>query len=548
MRLLNIFIAFAMLNLSLQGAVVNKQCTYSGETEFFPVGDQRGNSILTKKEVHADCNITISAQGPCKKWEDKDTEFFLDPADYNTYKSNNYNGALGSALAIMGAYDQIGHFWSGWHGYCEKGTKYDFSWAQDPMFWASLVMGSLIEGSNTQGDVLEGSMDSVTDAAGNAWSSLAISEGLDLGQNFGACLLSAGVDLGTSVYKYFKPDDAVECDPVDEFCDEYNEPQEADIMTLDESQYNDLISEHPEYSKYITVLDSQDGIVTVAFKPISKIEGLDKKSQEEMEKAKSKMKKIQFEISSAITAVKMAACAMSDGDMGTGTSYDPSTGNRFSVKKGIGMAINSLPADWLGPFGSIIKAGLKVVLEFLTSFKDIDTCHNEKDAKEAGSRHLKTYETLPYNLCQFTEKTCAQEKFFGSGCGLDAYHYCCYDQMLTKILVAQIKAQLGRDWAHCTGITLKDLNFVSFRQCTEDDKKLGFDGTKIVLKYNVDNEVISPKGWNDGKWLNSYQHKAKCIDLTEFKKYLESTFSQDIDFSDFDRIFKETGNQKDYLP
>ena len=187
-------------------------------------------------------------------------------------------------------------------------------------------------------------------------------------------------------------------------------------------------------------------------------------------------------------------------------------------------------------------------MEFINSFKHIDTCNDEEDAKEAGSRHLKTYQTLPYNLCQFTEKTCAQKKFLGGGCGLHAFHYCCYDQMLTKILVAQIKAQLGRDWAHCTGITLRDLNFVSFRQCTKEDMKAGFDGTKIVLEYDEDDNLVSPAGWSDAKWLESFQHKRKCIDLTEFKKYLEATFSQDIDFSDFDRIFTDTSEQIDPLP
>jgi len=219
-----------------------------------------------------------------------------------------------------------------------------------------------------------------------------------------------------------------------------------------------MIADNPEYADYIEILDSQDGILTVRFKPINKMEGIEEKSQEEMEKMKEKMKNIQFAISSAMVAAKMASCIATDGGMGTGSSYSSDTGDRFSVKDGIGMGINALPAEWLGPYGALIKAALKVVLELLTS----------------------------------TQETCAQKKFFGGGCGLDAFHYCCYDQMLTKILVAQIKAQLGRDWAHCTGITLRDLNFVSFRQCTQTDMQSGFDGTKIVLKYDEDNKLVSP--------------------------------------------------------
>jgi len=555
-NLITVFLTISMLNINiipflttpLQAGVVSQECVYSGETDFFPVGDQRGNSLLTKKEIYRDCNITITSQGPCKKWEEKNTEFFLDPSDYNTYKTNNNNGALGEMLAAIGAYDQIGHFWSGWHGYCERGTKYDFSWASDPMFWASLAMGALLEGTGDSDSVLHGSMNSVNNSVGNAFEGLASSIGMKVGENFGTCLVSAGVDMAGNIYNYFKPDDSGDCDPVDEFCEEDNQPTEEDIMTIDQTQYDDMIADNPEYADYIEILDSQDGILTVRFKPINKMEGIEEKSQEEMEKMKEKMKNIQFAISSAMVAAKMASCIATDGGMGTGSSYSSDTGDRFSVKDGIGMGINALPAEWLGPYGALIKAALKVVLELLTSFKHIDTCYDEDDAKEAGSRHLKTYETLPYDLCQLTQETCAQKKFFGGGCGLDAFHYCCYDQMLTKILVAQIKAQLGRDWAHCTGITLRDLNFVSFRQCTQTDMQSGFDGTKIVLKYDEDNKLVSPAGWSDAKWLESFQHKKKCIDLTEFKKYLEATFSQDIDFSDFDRIFKDTSEQIDPLP
>jgi len=545
-----IALSIALSTQSFAG-IVSQECNYSGETDFFPVGDQRGNTLLTKKEIHRDCNITISTQGACKKWEDKPTEFFLDPSDYNTYKTNNYNGAMGSMLSSIGAYDQIGHLWSGWHGYCEKGTKTDFSWANDPMFWASLVMSTIMEGSQEGGFLsgTSGDFSSVTKSAGTAWQSLGAKVGMKLSKSFGTCLVSAGVDMSKNLYNYFKGDDAEGCDPVDEFCEEQNQTTEDDIMTIDQTQYDDMIADNPDYADYIQILDSQDGILTIRFKPMNQMEGIEQKSQDEMQKMKEEIKTLQFEISSAIVAVKMAACGFSGGATGgTPSVGNPATGGKFSVKDGIGTAINAIPAEWLGPYGALIKAALSVILEFATSFKDIDTCYNEDDAKEAGSRHQKTYETLPYGLCQLTATSCAEKKFFGSGCGLDAFHYCCYDQMLTKILVAQIKAQLGRDWAHCTGITLRDLNFVSFRQCTASDMQSGFDGTKIVLKYDEDNNLVSPAGWSDAKWLDSFQHKKKCIDLTEFKKYLEATFSQDIDFSDFDRIFQDTSEQIDPLP
>jgi len=548
-------LSFVLVSQSFAG-VVKQECVYSGETDYFPIGDERGHSVLTKKEIHRDCNITITTQGPCKEWEEKTSTWYLDPSKYNTYQSNNNAGAIGEILSTIGAYDQIGHLWSGWKGYCEKGTKYDFSWASDPMFWASMAMSVIMEGSQDGGFLSKTSvgnaMNNATEAAGNAWAGLAEKVGATVAdpKMWGKCLVSAGVDMASAAYNYFSDDDPVGCDPVDEFCEEENNNVEEDsVMTIDQSQYDDLIADNPEFAEYIVILGEEDGILTIRFKNPNEMPDAENKSQEEMEKLREKMKNMQFAISSGLTAIKMAACGLSGGKTGSSPSMGASdTGERFSVKDGVGMAINAIPAQWLGPYGALIKAGLAIALEFATSFQHINTCNDEEDAKAAGSRHLKTYQSLPYNLCRLTMKTCAQKKFIGSGCGLDAYHYCCYDQVLTKVLIAQIKAQLGRDWAHCTGITLRDLNFVSFRQCTDSDKQAGFDGTSIVLRYNEDGDLVSPAGWTDAKWLESYQHKKKCVDLTEFKQYLEATFSQDIDFSDFDAIFQDMSSQIEPLP
>ena len=547
-KIINIVLIFSLIAMDINAGIVSQTCNYSGETNFFPVGDQRGNTLLIKKEIHRDCNVTISTQGSCKKWEDKDTKFFLDPSQYNTYKSNNNNGAMGSMLAAIGAYNQIGHIWSGWHGYCQKGLKYDFSWASDPMFWASLAMGAVLD-SGSSGSVMKGTLNKVESSTQSAWNSLGASVGMTITEKSAGCIVSAGVNLAGNLYSYFSGNGKVPCDPVDDFCTKQNnKPTENDIMTVDQTQYNAMIAQNPKYANYIEILGSQNGILTIRFKPMNKMPGVVKDSQEQMQKLKQEMKKIQFAISSALLATKLATCISTGGGMGMGTSYNSNPGTKFNATDGIGMAINALPASWLGPYGALIKAALKIALAFATSFKHINSCDNKTDAQAAGSRDLKTYESLPYGLCQLTETSCAQKNFIGSGCGLHAFHYCCYDQVLTKDLVAQIKAELGRDWAHCTGITLRDLNFVSFRQCTAADKKAGFDGTKIVLKYNANGKLVSPAGWTDSKWLDSFQHKRKCIDLGPFKKYLQSKFSQNIDFKDFDRIFSDTKSQINPLP
>ena len=79
--------------------------------------------------------------------------------------------------------------------------------------------------------------------------------------------------------------------------------------------------------------------------------------------------------------------------------------------------------------------------------------------------------------------------------------------ILTKVLVVKLKAQLGRDWTHCTGISLRDLNYVSFRQCTDAEKASGLDG-------GIENQT----GAKDGSYdpTQTFQYQNKCVDLTEF--------------------------------
>lgn len=550
-------------------AGIEEFCVDNGKDQFFPVGDERGNSVLVKEEVHQTCTLSIKTQGACLEWETKTENNDLSGTNYNSFRSSNFEDAFGSLLAVMSAYDQLEHLWSGWHGYCEKGTKHDFSWASDPFFWASLMAQVIMDGSAKPTEINTGSIDfgsniakessmssggflydttigqSYNNMMGNLdsmWSSLGSSLGMKLGENMGKCLMAAGLDMASALYSGFtnNPNENY-CDPVDEFCDdEMQTTSEGDVMTMDKQVYDDFITQHPEAAEYLILISEDDGIVTVRYKKVSEMDGFDGMSQDELNALKEKMRNMMMLIKIGLAAGKLALCGFTGGSWGSTNNIQFGGNNSagtFSVKDGAGMAINLIPASWLGPYGALIKAAMAIMLEFIYSFKKINTCDDEDDANEAGTRHKKTQESLPYNLCKQTDEKCVQKKFLGSGCGLTGYDYCCYDQILTKILVTQLKAQLGRDWAHCTGITLRDLQFVSFRQCTAYDKTFGVDGANVVLKYNVEGKLTNPY---DPK--TSYQYIRKCIDLTEFKEYMEATINKDIDFSDFDSVFDDLQN------
>lgn len=553
-KLLSIFLSVSLIGFSNLSAVetVVEDCVVTSTEKFFPVGDERGVKVLTKTESNRDCNITKTIQGACIEWEQRIDKYTIKPTDYNVYRSNNNEGSVGSLFGMAGAYDQLEHLWSGWKGYCEEGTKTNFDWATDPMYWGMLAMSTALDyasagtgassvASNATEEAaktgLEKSLEAGLEAAKTAIQEMALQVGMKIGPAAAGCILSAGINMAGAAYDYLRPADEVPCDPVDEFCTKAAEAtEESDAITMDRQDYEDIIEANPEYAEYIIILDEEDGILTVRYKKPGEIDGAENLNLEQTKELEAKMKKIMLAVDTALVALKMATCigtsAFAGGTIiegaggGLNTNADHG-GSPTSVANVASSAVGMVPSSIMGPYGPLIKAGMQVAIDIATSFESIDSCGNNKDAIAQGTRHEKTQEALEYNLCHHVDTFCAEKGLFG-GCALDAYDYCCYDQLLTKILVEQMKAQLGRDWAHCTGISLRDINFVSFRQCEDAEMSNGFDGSKRVGYYDP---------------MQSFQYKNKCIDLTEFKEYLKAQMGEDIDMTDFDNLFNDIKTQ-----
>lgn len=579
------------LSNSVNGTVV---CDTPVVTEYFPLGDTRGVTLLTKKEEVRNCEVTIIEQGKCLRWSETEVDRSITPGKYDTYSSKNYGDTLGELLAALGAYDQIEHIWSGWKGYCEIGTKSDFSWAEDPMFWASMAMSFLMQSTTPAEPGVEGSGGFLTDtpvgegvngAANSAGTTIgdvsqstgsdalsngaenagqqALDTGLDNGSitsaaqwdsaiqagtetfytNIGRCVMAAGFEVLTTAYEFTadKDNGGLECDPVDEVCGTGAEvsTSESDVLTMDEVQFNDLVQQFATMSPpeniydyvYVIPPSPKEGIVTYRMKQLNEFNDVAAMDQAALEDLQNKMKEMQAFVSLAATAASLAYCV---GSGGSGDVGQPSTGDdRATLRAGATAAINFAAKFIPQPYGPIIAAVLKIALYVATSFRSIDSCHNEDDAKEINKRHERTQKALKFDLCHLVKIECAEESmlagsFLQNECVLDGYHYCCYDQMLSKILIEQLKAQLGRDWAHCTGISIRDLNYVSFKQCSSADMAKGFDGAHKVGNYN-------PKG--------SYQYIGHCIDMTDFKDYLSATAGLEIDMSDFKDFWNDLTQQ-----
>ena len=520
---------------------VTKTCSLPTIEETFPMGDTSGKYVLTKRIERRDCNLTMTVKGKCLKWKVTKENFTIKPDSYNTYKSNSNDDSMGQLMSTIGAYSQLSHLWSGWKGYCIEGTKKDFSWMSDPMFWATTAASYGLDASSAataaqtsstaaQAGSTAAQASSTTAQIGqqvNSWSA-SVSNGINsalgtsLKAGFGKCLIAYGMNMAQSL-KNFMTSDKVGCDPVDEFCGEDTGDSDSQdkIMTMDATKFNDLLASHPKYKEYLTIISTENNIVTFKFKrPDQNSAVVGAQNQEAMQKAMQKVKDAEFAITTAVNTASLAACA------GTGGATAQANYNKdnkiFSTQNVLNTAVGLMPAD------PATKLALKLAIQLAYSFTNVNTCHNAKDAMKEGSRHEKTEESLPYGLCHFVEKDCVDKEV--DKCILHAYHYCCYDQVLSKVLIEQIKAQLGRDWVHCTGITLRDLQYVSFRECSASDKKKGFDGAHQTGNYDP---------------MDSYQFKAKCIDYTDLISYLRATVSPDVNLNDFKDTIDDLSRQSE---
>lgn len=499
-------------------------CRLKSQEDYFPVGDTTGNSIFIKREVVRECNVTKTVLGACKKWKTERHVGSVTNEAYSSFDTKDYSDSVGSFFSTMGAYDQMEHLWSGFSGYCISGTLRDFNWASDPMFWSSLAV----------------------DYAMNQ-------PGIS---NKNKCLVSAAFNVIQTTVDALKKgsNSGNDCNPIDEICsdsegDNPDNQSNANIKTMDLQVFEDLSDSMSSQGKniydFIEVLDdgSQTGTVTFRYKRKSEItQGTTNMSG--ANKAAEEMRKLQLEIGLGIAAAQMIACLNAKG-FSVGGAGATKTTTKDQSKQKIQMGLNEL-IDIAGsalptPYGPIAAVLAKLIVAMAMSYSKVNSCQNRNDAEQLGSRHLKTYKSLKFDLCKPMWDSC-EDKFFWGKCALTGYHYCCYDQVLTKVLVEQIKAELGREWTNCTGISLRDLNYISFRQCTTTEMQDGIDGAHVYgLSISSRKNPSGSTGIHNYKGPvydpeDAFQYKHKCMDLTEFKNFLESELGEDIDtdqFSDF---------------
>ncbi len=500
-----------------------EKCVLKEVQNLDPIGDVGGKLIFTKNRFVYECNETKERKGRCLKEEVKIKELSAQIEQNITLSTidETFSGSLGELTSMFGAANQIKFLFSGWKGYCEEGMKMDFSWLQDPYMWANFAMTAALGSGDNAGTL-----------------------GKDLSEQalkYARCAAVAGINTARTIDQYVNGM-GYSCDPVDEFCDgEESSSADTQTFTLTKNQYKDMLNQYTDIAQYLEVIKEDDGVVLVRIKPINP----DIDSSSNYDKAKDaidRMKKLQLIINSVMTTAAIATCLATDGKS-TGTSATDAQAT--SLANIASMTIGYLPTD---PF---TKIGLQLGLNFATSFERVKSCKSYTNAKKQGERHQKTYESKSNGMCHFINKECVDGKGYlssmyqltgagvltgngmslNTGCALYARNYCCYDSPLSKILTEQIKAQLARDWTHCTDISLKELQNVNLRQCTKSEMASAPDGVKMPYDASPEERI------------KAFQYKYKCVDLREYKDLISKQVGKNIPMDEFNDALKGIGEE-----
>ena len=296
-------------------SIIRASCSETTSMEYDPIGDTRGASVYTKRKAFRDCNITKLVEGECIKWEEDRDVGGLGPDEFNVYEDNKYEDSLGSLLAMLGAYDQMEHLWSGFKGYCTIGTKQDFEWASDPMFWSSMALSYFMSSAQGQ-EAMQSAVDEGVEVAKQA--------GITISSQTVRCMVTAAVGVVSAGFDYFSDEsDQAECDPVDEICASDDEAtSESEIITMDRVEFDDMVAqvaadgENTDLYDYIYMIDDGPEIVSFRLKHINEMEGVTEADMEAMNEMKEELKEFKLYLGLAMTAASLAACSVTGGAIG----------------------------------------------------------------------------------------------------------------------------------------------------------------------------------------------------------------------------------------
>ena len=486
--------------------IAEEICVPVSSQPFGYTGDVSGKRVYTKEEFTFECTDTTTKIGTCKTWKEEYQDYNVSGLKHNIYyESENFQGTIGEVLGVAQAYDKINGLWSGWHGLCMDGSDDgNWDWMSDPYVLAGFAL-SAVSGGAGGGLATTG-----TQAASETAKQIA---------RYAVCAARAGLDTGKMMEEY--QDDGEPCDPVDEICEGNDVADDnTNIFTIPEDEYNEMVNKNPDIVDNMVIIDGV-GTGVLTLKVVAGDVDKNGMSSEEAQKAAKDAKEKALKIKAAMTTLQLAACVRG---MDTGSGSSSSSDDASSL-----LSTKNLALMALGAINPLVGLAAQVASKMYDSFSSsIDTCNDLDDAKEKGSRHEATYHAKKYGMCHLIETIEEGDKTWNTY--QRRFRYCCYDDKTTRIIVEQSKAQFAKDWEHCTDITLKELEVISFSACDPDELDAGVNGVNL------------PSDATLSERMGAYQFTHKCIDTREYIDVLLEKFGGEdmlIDSSDAERILEE---------
>lgn len=466
-------------------------CTVLSEEQFEPIGDESGKKVYTKKQVFLDCEATTTVQGPCLEWEEQHDEIAVPEAPDVALEYKDFSANVGQVIAQIEATQLATKaMFSGVRGVCERGLTYNFDWLEDPSFWASAAMSAV--GSGALGDSMA-----------------------EFASGYSGCLLGGAMDMAAEgVNQMLYESNA--CDPVDEICDEgHNEQDPGEIVSVTRDEWNEMVAAEPDFTNSVEVIELGAQFVIFRYYTLDELVGdTSGMDDDALREAQEAAKQQRLRIKAVAIGVQVAACSGAQYTGGAGEDVANAGSGALD-----GNAVDAVVQGSLGmlpfPYGTMAQAAWKM----LNSFDNINSCSNEDDAQGQGKRHQIAYRGLKFDTCRLNFDECVFSNGLGVGgdCLRTRYTYCCYDSPLSMEMMIQMKAQLGKDWMHCTGITLAEFAAVKWRQCTADEMASAPDGA----------DMRGPIGSYD--MTDSFQFKHHCMDMEGIINYIKSQIPGDFD-------------------
>lgn len=526
-------------------------CSKIDETLAQPVTDWTNKTVFIKRVTNFECSAIKERQIGCNKYEVINTKGQLSFMTDVSYETKDYSGQFTQALATAQMLEQMQHLWSGWAGECEYGTFTDFSFIQDPMFWASVAMSlytagaqgyfgdgvasglnngtaslgqsadqlgsatgaAAADGTTTTGSFLNNTAatnnavaqgGTITTASGevipatswnvatNSTSGLALTAAGVLAPliapasdqekstafnyqqawmggdtedpaaiNYSSCMASiglsyanmisfqAGADANTTAGILYHP---------------WDNPLR--ISNQDYLGLQALLGGASGYTDYLTTnyrVVTQDAIgVTLIAKDMASYEYL------------GQVMCAGYRVSGTMNQINNAAVTQATGGA--------SGGNASGA-----MAANAAIAV-IGMINPVVGLVAMVAYKFISSFSSGDACTDEQFAMGRSKLQWKTNKFQKFGQCHFVNEECSK-KMFMKGCVTHKKHFCCYDQITTRVFVEGAKEELGRGWDNCNDIYISDLKNIGFRQCGPNETPAN-DKCLSASKYAELRQVI----------------------------------------------------------